>query len=119
MESYKGFAVLTTNMKSALDQAFLRRLRFVIEFPFPDAPARRRIWEGMFPREAPTRKLDLTKLSHLNISGGNIRNIVLGAAFNAAEEGVAIGMQHVFEAAKREYRKLDKSLQSRETRGWE
>jgi hypothetical protein len=119
MESYKGLAVLTTNMKSALDQAFLRRLRFVIEFPFPDAPARRRIWEGMFPREAPTRKLDLTKLSHLNISGGNIRNIVLGAAFNAAEEGVAIGMQHVFEAAKREYRKLDKSLQSRETRGWE
>jgi SpoVK/Ycf46/Vps4 family AAA+-type ATPase len=118
MEAYRGLAILTTNMKSALDQAFLRRLRFVIEFPFPDATARRRIWQGVFPREAPTAKLDLGKLARLSISGGHIRNIALGAAFNAAGEGAAIGMKHVLDAARREYRKLDKSLQVRETQGW-
>ena len=118
MEAYRGLAILTTNMKSALDPAFLRRLRFVIEIPFPDAAARRRIWEGMFPDEAPTAAVDAGMLAKLNVSGGNIRNIALGAAFNAAEEGAAIGMQHLLDAARQEYRKLDKPLQARETRGW-
>jgi hypothetical protein len=118
MEAYRGLAILTTNMKSAIDPAFLRRLRFVIEIPFPDAAARRRIWEGVFPAAAPTASLDAGQLSHLNISGGHIRNIALGAAFNAADEGEAIGMRHLLDAARHEYRKLDKPLQARETRGW-
>jgi hypothetical protein len=118
MEAYRGLAILTTNMKSALDPAFLRRLRFVVEIPFPDARARQRIWEGVFPPTVPTTALNAGKLAHLNVSGGHIRNIAIGAAFNAAEEGSAVDMRHLLDAARREYRKLDKPLQARETRGW-
>ncbi|MCA8880770.1 MAG: ATP-binding protein [Rhodobacteraceae bacterium] len=118
MEAYQGLAILTTNMKSALDQAFLRRLRFVIEFPFPDEGARRRIWQGIFPGATPTDGLDFGRLSHLNLAGGNIRNIALAAAFDAADQGTAITMRHVLDAARCEYRKLDRPLQAREFRSW-
>ncbi len=118
MESYRGIAILTTNMQNALDTAFQRRLRFVVQFPFPDAASRERIWRGVFPAEAPTAGLDYARLAQLNVTGGVIRNIALLAAFLAADEKVAITMQHVLAATRTEYAKLDKPLGAAETRGW-
>lgn len=118
MEAYRGLAILTTNMKSALDPAFQRRLRFIVEFPFPDAAQRRQIWEGIFPPETPLHRLDLGKLSRLNVAGGSIRNIALAACFNAAEAGTAVGMAQLLQAARAEYRKLEKPLGEAEIRGW-
>src|SRR5262249_31771240 len=81
MEAYRGLAILTTNMKRALDSAFLRRIRFVIEFPFPAEEQRAEIWRRAFPSATPTRGLDPLRLARLPIAGGNIRNIALNAAF--------------------------------------
>ena len=77
MEAYRGLAILTTNLKSALDPAFLRRIRFVVQFPFPDAAQRAEIWRRVFPAATPTEGLDVGKLARLNVPGGNIRNIAL------------------------------------------
>ncbi|MBI3796015.1 MAG: ATP-binding protein [Deltaproteobacteria bacterium] len=110
MEDYRGLAILCTNRRAALDRAFLRRLRFLVEFPFPDGENRRRIWQKVFPPQAPLAPLDLTALSRLEISGGNIRNIALNAAFLAAGESTSIRMEHVLHAAYREYVKIDKLL---------
>ncbi|HXB69539.1 MAG TPA: ATP-binding protein [Candidatus Acidoferrales bacterium] len=110
MEDYRGLAILCTNRRSALDRAFLRRLRFLVEFPFPDFGHRRLIWEKVFPPQAPLGSLDFDALSRLEIPGGNIRNIALNAAFLAAGEEASIGMDHVLRAARREYAKIDKLL---------
>jgi ATP-dependent 26S proteasome regulatory subunit len=110
MEDYRGLAILCTNRRSALDRAFLRRLRFLVEFPFPDSENRSLIWQKVFPPEAPLAPLDLAALSRLEISGGNIRNIALNAAFLAAGEGANIRMEHVLHAARREYAKIDKLI---------
>jgi SpoVK/Ycf46/Vps4 family AAA+-type ATPase len=118
MEAYRGLAILTTNLKSSLDDAFLRRLRFVITFPFPSVIQRAHIWRRIFPAEAPTRGLDVDKLARLNVAGGNIRNIALGAAFLAAGDGGAVGMEHVLRAARSEYAKLERPLTDAEIRGW-
>ena len=77
MEAYRGLAILTTNLRSALDQAFLRRLRFVVQFPFPDAAQRAEIWRRVFPAETPVERLEPDRLARLNVAGGNIRNIAL------------------------------------------
>jgi hypothetical protein len=119
MEAYQGLAILTTNMKDTLDAAFLRRIRFIVQFPFPDAAQRAEIWKRIFPSAAPTEGLDMMKLAQLNVAGGNIRNISLNAAFIAANAGEPIRMQHVLRAARSEYTKLEKSLTSAETRGWD
>jgi RecA/RadA recombinase len=108
MEDYRGLAILATNRKTALDRAFLRRLRFVIDFPFPDAEARLRIWRNAFPEQAPVSALDYEFLSRLEIAGGNIRNIALGAAFLAAADGSGIEERHVMHAVRREYAKIQK-----------
>jgi SpoVK/Ycf46/Vps4 family AAA+-type ATPase len=118
MEAYRGLAVLTTNLKNALDDAFLRRLRFVVSFPFPAMAQRALIWRRAFPPETPTNGLDPEKLARLNVAGGNIRNIALGAAFLAAGDGAPVGMAHVLRAARTEYAKLDRPLTDSETRGW-
>jgi ATP-dependent 26S proteasome regulatory subunit len=110
MEDYRGLAILCTNRRSALDRAFLRRLRFLVEFPFPDGANRRLIWQKVFPPEAPLAPLDLEALARLEITGGNIRNIALNAAFLAAGKGAHIGLEHVLHAARREYAKIDKLL---------
>jgi len=110
MEAYGGLAILTTNMKAALDPAFLRRLRFVVQFPFPDAAMRAEIWRRMFPAAAPTEGLELARLSSLNVAGGNIRAIALNAAFLAADAGEPIRMAHLLRAARGEYAKLDQPL---------
>jgi SpoVK/Ycf46/Vps4 family AAA+-type ATPase len=110
MEDYRGLAILATNMKSHLDAAFLRRLRFIVDIPFPDAEMRRRIWQRAFPAATPTRDLDFVMLARLELAGGNIKNIALNAAFAAAAEGVPVRMSHVRHAARREYQKLERML---------
>jgi hypothetical protein len=118
MEAYRGLAILTTNMKSALDTAFLRRLRFVVPFPFPDLAQRTQIWQRVFPPSTPTKNLDTEKLARLNIAGGNIHNIALNAAFLAAEAGEPVGMAHLLRAARSEYAKMEKPLTEAEIGGW-
>jgi len=118
MESYRGLAILTTNLKNALDPAFLRRLRFIVQFPFPDATQRAEIWRRIFPANTPTQDLDLTRLSRLNVAGGNIRNVALNAAFLAAEANEPVRMPHLLRAARSEYAKLEKPLTESEIGGW-
>jgi len=118
MEAYRGLAILTTNMKDALDRAFLRRLRFVVQFPFPDQAQRAQIWRQIFPAQTPTEQLDFNSLSRLSVSGGNIRSIALNAAFAAADDNRSVGMGHLLRAARHEYDKLEKPLTKAETGGW-
>jgi hypothetical protein len=118
MEAYHGLAILTTNMKNVLDTAFLRRLRFVVNFPFPDAALRARIWQRIFPARTPTEGLSCAKLAKLNVSGGNIRSIALNAAFLAADADEPVRMTHVRRAAAGEYAKLEKHLTEAEIGGW-
>jgi len=110
MEDYAGLAILATNRRSALDPAFLRRLRFVIDFPFPATDDRRRIWERVFPPQAEVERLELSLLSGLDLSGGNIKSIAVNAAFLAASADTPIAMSHVMRAAAREYGKLAKPI---------
>jgi hypothetical protein len=118
MESYRGLAILTTNRKGALDQAFLRRIRFVVEFSFPESPQRAEIWRRVFPIATPTVDLRIDRLARLNAAGGNIRNIALGAAFIAADLGEPVGMVHVLSATRHEFAKLEKPLSDAEIAGW-
>jgi hypothetical protein len=110
MEAYTGLAILATNLKGHLDPAFFRRLRYVIDIPFPDAKLRRLIWERAFPSETPVRNLDFDALARLEIPGGNIVVIAVNAAFLAAADGLPVDMTHVARAARAEFRKLDKEL---------
>jgi hypothetical protein len=110
METYRGLAVLTTNMKGALDQAFLRRLHFVVHFPFPNAEQRLDIWRRLLPPGPKTDGLDLRKLAQLNIAGGNIYSIARNAAFLAVHEGQPVRMEHVVRAAQSEFSKLERPL---------
>jgi hypothetical protein len=118
METYRGLAILTTNLKDSLDPAFLRRLRFIVPFPFPDAAQRAEIWRRVFPAATPTEGLDAEKLARLNVAGGNIRNIALAAAFLAADSGEPVRMKHLLRAARSEYGKMEKPLTDSEVRGW-
>jgi len=108
MEEFSGLAILATNLKSNLDQAFLRRLRFLVEFPFPDTAMRERIWRGAFPDAVPLENIQWDALARLEVPGGNIRNISLNAAFLAAAEGTGVRMDHLMKAAWREYAKEEK-----------
>jgi ATP-dependent 26S proteasome regulatory subunit len=118
MEAYRGLAILTTNMKDALDGAFMRRIRFVVQFPFPDSEHRAEIWRRIFPPDAPTEGLDANRLARLSVTGGNIRNIALNAAFLAADAGEPVRMAHLARAARGEYAKLEKPLTEAEIGGW-
>lgn len=118
MEAYRGLAVLTTNLRHALDPAFMRRLRFVVQFPFPDARQRADIWRRIFPAATPTDALDPERLARLNVPGGAIRNIALHAAFLAADVNEPVRMTHLLHAARSEYAKLDKPLTDSEVRDW-
>ncbi len=118
MEAYRGLAILTSNFKDALDTAFLRRLRFIVHFPFPDAAQRAEIWRRAFPAQTPTLGIDPEKLGRLSVTGGNIRNIALAAAFLAADEGSPVGMPHLLRAARGELAKIERPLSDAEVRGW-
>jgi len=109
MESYRGLAILATNMKSALDKAFMRRLRFIVEFPFPGPAERQEIWQKVFPAETPLDdKLDYAYLAKLNLSGGSIHNVSLNGAFEAAQVGDAVTMAMLLDAARIEFQKLER-----------
>ena len=118
MESFQGLAILTTNLKSSLDKAFQRRLRFTIDFPFPDAAQREAIWSRVFPAQTPTKDLQPDRLAKLNMTGGNIRNIALNAAFLAAAAGASVEMAHVLQATRMEAVKIERPLSDTEVRGW-
>ncbi|MGK8558163.1 ATP-binding protein [Nocardia gipuzkoensis] len=110
MEDYSGIVVLATNFRQNMDEAFTRRIRFVVDFPFPGVESRKRIWQNLFPAEAPiATDLDFDVLARdLPVAGGNIRNIGLDAAFLAAADGGTIDRGHVLRGARREYEKIGK-----------
>ena len=114
MEQYSGLAILATNMKTALDAAFVRRIRFIVKFPFPDQKSRAEIWSKIFPRSAPTNEIPIDRLSKLNIAGGSIRNIALNAMFLAAKEDSDVTTQHLLKAIYGEYDKLEKPISQAE-----
>ena len=119
MEEYEGIAILATNLRQHLDEAFVRRMQFIVEFPFPDEEHRRRIWEVIFPREAPLgADVDFDLLAReVKLAGGNIKNIGLAAAFYAASDGRVIRMPHLRQAARREFQKLGRTWNESEW-GW-
>lgn len=110
MEEYEGMVILATNLRKNMDEAFTRRIRFIVEFPFPGEKSRLHIWRTHFPKQAPLdRGIDYEFLAkQFPVSGGSIRNIVLNAAFFAAQNGRTIGMTHILNSAKREYEKIGK-----------
>ena len=116
MEAYEGLSILATNLRQNLDDAFLRRLAFTIAFPFPDEPNRRKIWGGIWPKNAPLEPdVDCDWLGdRFLMSGGNIRNAAVGAAFLAAEEGGAVSMAHVLRAIRSEFLKMGRTLTAAE-----
>lgn len=108
MEEYEGIAILATNLRQNMDEAFVRRMRFIIEFPFPDEMYRRLIWRATFPPEAPLAgDVDFDWLARgIRLAGGNIKNIALAAAFFAAAADETIRMSHIVQAARREFQKM-------------
>jgi len=109
MEEYEGVVILASNFRKNMDDAFLRRLHFTIEFPLPDDNARKDIWRKMFPKETPiSDDVDFAFLSRFKFAGGNIKNIVLAASFLAAEDSESVAMEHIVKATKREYQKIGK-----------
>jgi hypothetical protein len=118
IESYRGIAILTTNMPDALDQAFLRRLAYILHIPFPDRDQRADIWSRAFPAETPTESLDLPRLAQLSVTGGQIRGIALNAAMLAAAEGKPVDMAVIRQAAHTEYGKLNRIPTTTELAGW-
>jgi ATP-dependent 26S proteasome regulatory subunit len=116
MEAYDGITILATNLRANLDEAFTRRLQFVIDFPFPDEAERLHIWKSLFPTDIPRADdLDLELLARrFKIAGGNIRNVIVGAAYLAASAGQPIGMKHLMHAIRREFQKMGKLIKEKD-----
>jgi SpoVK/Ycf46/Vps4 family AAA+-type ATPase len=116
MEQYEGLAILATNLRGNLDEAFVRRLAFTVHFPFPDEASRRRIWQGIWPAATPrAHDVDFNMLaSQFKLSGGNIKNIALASAFLAAEDGGLVTMAHLIQATRREFQKMGKVMSESE-----
>ena len=112
IESYRGLAILATNMKSALDQAFMRRIRFVVEFAPHGHAERKAIWQRIFPPQTRTLGLDYNRLANLNLNGGSINNVAINAAFLAAQNGTPVTMSLVLQAARNEFLKLKRPFNS-------
>jgi hypothetical protein len=110
MESFRGLAILATNMKSALDPAFVRRLRFIVDFPYPGPEERKNMWLKIFPPETKVEELDYNRLAKMTLTGGGIHNIALNAAFLAAAGNTSVTMQLVLDAARTEFRKSEKPV---------
>ncbi|HEY9857983.1 MAG TPA: ATP-binding protein, partial [Candidatus Obscuribacterales bacterium] len=112
MEAYEGLAILTTNLKSNLDEAFIRRLRFIVDFPLPSIQERYRIWQNIWPQSLPLdSEINWSAIAKLfDVTGGNIRNIALAAAFLAANEGDKVSIAHIQQAIFREYQKMGKPI---------
>ncbi|QQP98133.1 ATP-binding protein [Lysobacter enzymogenes] len=116
MEAFSGLAILATNMKASLDAAFLRRLRFVVNFQFPGPQERERMWRQAFPAEVPLAPLDYAWLARFNLSGGNIHSVALNAAFAAAAADGAVDMARLSAMVRAELRKLGKPVNEAEFR---
>jgi hypothetical protein len=114
IEAYRGLAILATNMKSALDPAFIRRLRFLVNFTFPGPAERKLIWQKVFPPKTPLEALDYDRLSRFSITGGNIQSIAMNAAFMAAQAGASVSMPVVLSAVRTEFRKLERPVNEAE-----
>ena len=118
MERFKGLAILATNRKKDLDEAFLRRLRYIVDFPLPDVPERKRIWQQVIPEHADGSEIQFDFLAQqFQLSGGNIRSIVFNACLHCANGSGSNGthagrltMEGIIVAVKREYDKLNRSL---------
>jgi ATP-dependent 26S proteasome regulatory subunit len=110
MEAYQGLAILSTNRRSNLDDAFVRRLRFIVSFPVPDAGDRQQIWQKIFPEMTPTQDLDYDRLAQFKLTGGSINNIALNAAFLAARDRSSIMMSHILGATRAEFLKMDRLI---------
>lgn len=108
MEDYDGVAILATNLRANLDEAFTRRLQFIVNFPFPDQEYRRKIWQVLMPPDLPHAKnLDFNLMAdRFKLSGGSIRNIIVSAAYFAAENGGEVTMDHLMHGARREFQKM-------------
>ncbi len=121
MEVHEGVAILATNLRQNLDEAFARRLGFTVHFPFPNTADRREIWDRVWPDEVPLgADVDLDDLAErFRLSGGNIRNAALAAAFLAAADGTAVRREHLLRAVRREYQKLGRGLSDEELGGLE
>ncbi|MBI9043747.1 MAG: ATP-binding protein [Anaerolineaceae bacterium] len=113
MESYDGVAILATNLSANMDEAFTRRLQFIVDFPFPDEEYRKRIWEVLIPTNLPTEgDFDLDLMSkRFKVAGGSIRNIIVSAAFVAADNGSKVTMKHLLHGTRREFQKMGRLLQ--------
>jgi hypothetical protein len=119
LEAYRGIALLTTNLRSSLDSAFTRRIRYVIQFPFPGIELRTRIWHRAFPGTVEVERFDYDRLALLDLSGGSIHNIAVHASLDAAVDGTAVTVKHLRRATMREYSKLDRPLTQIEAAGLE
>lgn len=110
MEEHEGVTILATNLRQNMDEAFVRRMQFIVDFPFPDKLHRCRIWKVHFPKEAPcSDDIDFEFLGRqFRLSGGNIRNIVINSSFLAAANRERIGMKHLIHATMREFQKMGK-----------
>ena len=120
VEEYDGIAILSSNLKQNIDEAFTRRFHFVIEFPFPDRPAREEIWQRAFPRAAPLADdVDFSFLAErYKFTGGNIKNSILRAAFLGATQGEEISMVHILRGVLREYQNLEREVTERDFGPW-
>jgi SpoVK/Ycf46/Vps4 family AAA+-type ATPase len=112
MEEYAGVVILATNLKMNLDEAFMRRMHFVVDFPMPEEDDRRRIWATALPPELPLAPdVDLDFMARkFRLAGGHIRNIVVAAAFLAAADGRVVGMPHLIAATRREFQKIGRMI---------
>lgn len=108
MEEYDGVVILASNLNKNIDDAFLRRMHFIVEFPFPDEDSRERIWRNIFPAKVPLDNgLDYDFLAYkFKFAGGNIKNAALHAAFQSAENSRGISMEHIMQGIRREYQKM-------------
>ena len=115
IERFDGVVILTTNLNAAIDDAFERRLNFKIDFPMPEMELRARIWERLIPSEAPLDgAIDFEALGELfEFSGGSIKNVVLRAAYSAAQCGEGISMERLEAAGRTEYRETGKLISDR------
>jgi len=117
MEAFRGLAILATNMKSALDKAFVRRLRFIVDFPFPGVEARKEIWRKVFPPETPMDEgVDFQFLAKHPLTGGSIHNVALNAAFLAAQEGGPVTMPLLLNSTLAEFKKLERPAKTSDFR---
>ncbi|MEM8639802.1 MAG: ATP-binding protein [Cyanobacteria bacterium P01_G01_bin.54] len=114
-ETYPGLAILTSNLKDSIDDAFMRRLRYLFEFPQPTETERQQIWQRVFPHQVPKEELQYRRLAKLNATGANIRNIAVNAAFLAADSREPVTMGRLEQAARSEYKKLGRSLSAPES----